>query len=343
MRLRRLKAPANHPVAYYHCLSRVVNREFVFGPTEKEQFILLMREYEAFCGVRVLTYCVLSNHFHLLVEVPQRPSELPEPRKILEKLDRLTGTATSADRVRQQIELFQQAGNAAGERALWERICALMWDVSAFMKLLKQRFTQWFNRIHNRKGTLWEERFRSVLVEGAGEVLTTMAAYIDLNPVRAGLVEDPKDYRWCGYGEAAGGGRQALEGLRAVIAGGERVQEGRRDLKEALAKYRLRLFGQGEEREGSTAEGRAIRKGFSREAVLAVVQARGRLSLPEYLRLRVRYFTDGGVLGTRVFVEGVFASLRERFGPKRESGARAMRGVEAELYTVRDLRLRILE
>ena len=65
--------------------------------------------------------------------------------------------------------------------------------------------------------------------------------------------------------------------------------------------------------------------------------------MPEYLRLRVRYFTDGGVLGTRRFVEGVFESLRERFGPKRKSGARAMRGVEAELYTVRDLRLRTLE
>ena len=135
----------------------------------------------------------------------------------------------------------------------------------------------------------------------------------------------------------------ALAGLRVVIAGGERVQETRRDLHEALAKYRVRLFGQGEEREGTTTDGQPIRKGFSREAVLAVVRARGKLSLPEYLRLRVRYFTDGGVLGTRVFVEEVFASLRERFGPNRESGARAMRGIKADLYTVRDLRLQILE
>ena len=122
MRLRRLKAPANHPVAYYHCLSRVVNRDFVFGPTEKEQFILLMREYEVFCGVRVLTYCILSNHFHILVEVPQRPSPLPEPHEILQKLDRLTGTALSADRARQQVELLRQAGAFAGERAFWGSI-----------------------------------------------------------------------------------------------------------------------------------------------------------------------------------------------------------------------------
>jgi REP element-mobilizing transposase RayT len=343
MRLRRLKAPAAHPVAYYHCLSRVVNRDFVFGPVEKEHFRLLMREYEAFCGVRVLTYCILSNHFHILLEVPQRPTQLPTPDEILDRLGHLSGTATSAELARQQMERFRQSGDVAGERAFWERICALMWDVSAFMKLLKQRFTQWFNRTRNRKGTLWEERFRSVLVEGAGEVLMTMAAYIDLNPIRAGLAEDPKDYRWCGYAEAAGGGGLAMEGLRVVMAGAERVGEKSQELQEALAKYRVRLFGQGEEREGTTAEGEPLRKGFRREAVLAVVKARGRLSMPEYLRLRVRYFTDGGVLGTRRFVEGVFESLRERFGPKRETGARPMRGVEAELYTVRDLRLRTLE
>ena len=67
-----------------------------------------------------------------------------------------------------------------------------MWDVSGYLQRLKQRFTQWFNRRKGRRGVLWEERFKSVLVEGSGDPLSTMAAYIDLNPVRAGLVEDPK-------------------------------------------------------------------------------------------------------------------------------------------------------
>ncbi|MCK5924075.1 MAG: transposase, partial [Methylococcales bacterium] len=40
------------------------------GDVEKEQFVRLMRLYEAFCGVRVLSFCVMSNHFHILVEVP---------------------------------------------------------------------------------------------------------------------------------------------------------------------------------------------------------------------------------------------------------------------------------
>lgn len=80
-----------------------------------------------------------------------------------------------------------------------------MHDLSEFMKTVLQRFTRWFNRTHSRMGTLWEERFKSVIVE-SGMAARTMAAYIDLNPVWAGMVEDPADYRWSGYGEAVGGG-----------------------------------------------------------------------------------------------------------------------------------------
>lgn len=217
-----------------------------------------------------------------------------------------------------------------------------MWDVSAFMKLLKQRFTQWFNRQRGRKGTLWEERFKSVLVEGTGEVLATMAAYIDLNPVRAGIVKDPADDRWCGYAEAMSGSRRAQRGLRAVMAGGERMTEAQDKLHEAMAKHRVWLFGQGEEREGMTLHGQPLRPGFKREDLLAVVAARGRLALPEYLQQNVRYFANGAVLGTWGFVEGIFQVNRGRFGPRRKTGARAMRGVDAELFTVRDLQLRVM-
>jgi hypothetical protein len=91
-----------------------------------------------------------------------------------------------------------------------------MGDVSVFMKELKQRFSKWFNKERNRFGTLWAERFKSVLVEDQPGVVQTVAAYVDLNPVRAGLVKDPKDYRWCGYAEAVGGNETARRGLASV-------------------------------------------------------------------------------------------------------------------------------
>ncbi len=338
MRQRRLKAPASFPVAYYHCMSRVVNGDFVFGPLEREQFVRHLHEYEQFCGVRVLTYCILSNHFHILLEVPAKPTQPLTAEELITRLEALTSTAWSPGTVRQRIDMFRAAGDPEGERDFIERLCSTMWDVSGFLQRLKQRFTQWFNRQRGRRGTLWEERFKSVLVEGAGEPLATMAAYIDLNPVRAGLVNDPKEYRWCGYGAAAAGEQRARNGLRAVIALGERVAEDRIQLTEALAKYRVWLFGQGEEREGTTETGEPLRKGFRREDVLAVIAARGRVGLDEYLRLKVRYFADGAVLGTRGFVDEVFTALRDRFGSKREDGARRMGGLSPELYVIRDLR-----
>ncbi|HUF62247.1 MAG TPA: hypothetical protein VMN36_09245, partial [Verrucomicrobiales bacterium] len=72
-------------------------------------------------------------------------------------------------------------------------------------------------------GTVWEERFKSVLVEGAGQSaqgpggLAAVAAYIDLNAVRAGLVDDPAKYRWSSYGEAVAGDAEAREGLAVCL------------------------------------------------------------------------------------------------------------------------------
>jgi putative transposase len=338
MRKPRLKAPPHFPVAYYHCLSRVVDRRFVLGEAEKEQFVLFMREYERFCGVRVVTYCIMSNHFHILLEVPDRPEEALSDWELVKRLKGLSGM-NSASAVEQQLGWFRERGQEGAAEALRQRVLSRMWDVSAFMKLLKQRFTQWYNRRQGRQGTLWEERFKSVLVDGAGDVLATMAAYIDLNSVRAGIVEDPKDYRWCGYGEAMAGDKAACAGIRLAMRAASRREV---NAQESLSGYRVWVYGQGESREGVTEAGEPLRKGFTREEVMRVVGEKGRLPLGEYLRLRVRYFADGAVLGTRNFVDGVFASLRERFGPQRKDGARRLRGVQAELFSLRALRVRPL-
>jgi hypothetical protein len=66
------------------------------------------------------------------------------------------------------------------------------------------------------------------------------------------------------------------------------------------------------------------------------------LQLGEMLRHRVRYFTDGAVIGSKAFVDEAFQAARERFGPKRQSGARKLRGNGAAaagvLWSARDLR-----
>ena len=243
MRHPRLKAPPDHPAAYYHCISRVVNRDFVLGDEEREKFVKLMRRWERFCQVRVVAYCVMSNHFHLLVEVMPKPATSPTDEELLAHLGGTYGAGVIKE-LRDLMELMRSSGSAADLAALRESFLRRMWDISAFMKALKQQFTQWFNGRHARKGTLWEERFKSVLVEGAGEALATMAAYIDLNPVRAGLCDDPKDYRWCGYAAAVAGHKGARGGLGTVIEALNRPGE---NVRRVLAEYRVQLFGRGEQ------------------------------------------------------------------------------------------------
>jgi REP element-mobilizing transposase RayT len=187
---------------------------------EKEHFVQLLREAEEFCEVRILTYCLMSNHFHVLVEVPKAPEPhlRPSPERVLAKLAKLSGHQ-NVGLVRQRFEMYREARDEKGLAEYLATFHARLWDLSQFMKLVKQRFTLWYNLRVGRTGTLWEDRFKSVLVEGQGQALVTMAAYIDLNPVRAGLVKDPKDYRWSGYGEAVAG-KEAGEGGDSLAGDG---------------------------------------------------------------------------------------------------------------------------
>jgi hypothetical protein len=218
--------------------------------------------------------------------------------------------------------------------ALKKRFC----DLSLFVKEVKERFSRWFNKRRGRRGTLWMDRFKSVLVEGKGEPLRTMAAYIDLNPVRAGLVKDPKDYRWCGYAEALGGSRRAQRGLCKALG---KPVDGWKSAGTAGA-YRCLLHAEGREVKDAQNE-KVVSRGVTTESARAVLAEKGKLSPAELVRLRVRYFTDGVVLGSKAFVEGIFETQRERFGPKRKDGARRMAESDAPFYTLRHLRVRPLE
>jgi putative transposase len=354
MRRPRLKAPAFLPVAYYHCVSRVVNRDFVLGDAEKDKLVEYMRTYERLGGLRVLSYCIMSNHFHILVEVPQRPADadLPDDAALVARVRGCLGDKP-AGLLEWELSYHRGQGNHAAAEALLGKWLSRMWDVSAFMKVLKQRFSQWFNGRHARRGTLWEDRFRSVLVEGKGHALRAMAAYIDLNPVRAKICDDPKDYRWCGYAEAVAGGKEARQAVAFLAAldphGGTRPDAAATRPKEALRRWRCHLFGipESETRQAEESAKGAMagiyRNRIPRGKALEVLRQGGKLREADYLRCKVRYFSDGAVIGGKAFVEEMFAAFRDRFGPKRKDGARPLRGLagdspQEKLFNFRQLR-----
>jgi len=218
--------------ALYHCVSRVVDKRKILGFAEKEKFVLYMREYEAFCQVRILTYCVMGNHFHILVEVPEPPEDRGKSWSDERFLEHLT-TRYHDDEwlaIAARLRGYRKDGLHRKAEEYRDKFFVRMWDLSWFLRLLKQRFAQWYNyrgkpEPEKRDGYLWSDRFRSIIVE-SGRAARTMAAYIDLNPVRAGIVEDPAEYRWCGYGEAVAGGRLGELQEPGQRAGGHSPYEG---------------------------------------------------------------------------------------------------------------------
>ena len=274
--------------AYYHCVSRTVNGEMLFGDLEKETLRRMIGRAAAFSGVEVLTHCVMGNHFLVLARVPGEDD--PDDATLLRRCAELEPARPA--RLKALEAKLASGGPAAEELRI--RLRARMGDVSEFMKTLKQRFSIWFNANRGRFGTLWAERFKSVLVEGKAGALRTVAAYIDLNPVRAGLALDPKDYRFCGYAEAVAGNARALAGL-------ERVAGPRAPLRD----YRLLLFGKG------SAPGGGGAASFDRERAARVLNEEGGdLPLAEALRCRVRYFTDGLALGSAAFLRDLATGAR---------------------------------
>ena len=228
----------------------------------------------------------------------------------------------------------QQPDGNAQVQGLLDRYRRRMYDISVFIKELKGRFAQWFNQRHDRYGVLWAERFKSVLVEG-GEALAAVAAYIELNPVRAGLCADPKDYRYCGYAEAlANGSGLAREGIRTILGQPETIS-----WNELSREYRKYIFVKGSSRSANKAPA------FAPATAQRVVEEQdGEIPLPQRLLCRIRYFTDGVILGSQSFVESLFGRLRLKLGYKRHRAPTCLSALGSlSLWVFRDSRVRAVD
>jgi len=281
----------------------------LFGEMEKEvlrQYIWQVAEY---CGIQVISYTVMSNHFHVELNVPKR--QTVDDAVLLRRYRTLHSRPTPRNLLR--LAAVERILAEDGSRAAQWRAhqLAMMGDVSRFMQLLKQRFSIWFNRTHERFGTLWAERYKSVLLEMARPVLRLVSVYNDLNCVRAGLTNDSKEYRFCSYAEAVSGNQRAREGIQLVM--------GIDNWDEAHAAYRQALFATG-------ARPRDGKASIPATTVDSVIAAGGRLPLAELMRCRIRYLSDGAVLGSAAFVAEQIAHYRGITGAGQKTTAVSLRG-----------------
>jgi len=356
----------------YHVVSRVVDKDMKLGEVERDYFIGLMHDYAAFCGVKLLSWVVMSNHFHILVEVPPVDKENMSPEEVFERLSYIWGEGYMV----KARELFRECETEKEVRAFCDKVTYRMGDLREYMKSIKQQFTLWFNRRHEREGTLWEGAYRSVIVEGdvplevvkriegegdrgeswesktrevamdydgggdgAGyEVMSDaariVAAYIDLNPVRAGMVKDPADYRWSSYGAAVEGDSAARAGLARLWSRGE---------ESAMAAHRVLVFDAGSEEHVPEDGEKSKRVGIPREKVEEVVRQGGKLPMKVFLRVKVRYLTAGAIIGSREFIRKVYEGRKAVLGENRSRISTPMRhGEWGGLHVFRNLGKKII-
>jgi hypothetical protein len=200
-------------------------------------------------------------------------------------------------------------------------------NLSEFVREIKVGFARYYNRRHNRRGYFWGDRFKSVIVE-KGETLVNCLAYIDLNPLRAGLVNRPEDYRWnsLGYHVQTNNRDNFLStdfGLKEfnVKSEKERIRRYRRYVYEAGALDRP------EKGKPKVIGNRILEKERKREF---------ELSRHDRFRYRTRYFTDSGVIGSKEFVSKTYLRFKHVFNSKNDKTPKAIKGLSG-VYSLKRL------
>lgn len=260
MRQARLKI--DEQPTWYHCYNRIAGTRYdlPFGDIEKEQFVRLLRRVSILYTVEVVAYQVMSNHFHLLVYAPA-----DEP---------------DADEMCRRFKAFH-----GGRRTLepdsptCRRWQARSRDISWFMRHLQQLFTGWYNRTRpvRRRGSLWADRFKHTLLE-SGLAVWACWTYIENNPVRARMVEQVADYRFCSHGYWLQSGRHPFSG----------------NVRRTALPMLWDLFGLQDLSEIRAAMGKALAGKVDREADSA--------GFTFSVQRRVRHWTQGLVIGSQLYV-----------------------------------------
>ena len=280
----------------YHVMSRTALDGFVMGDVEKEYLLQLIKRLSKVYFTEVLGFCLMGNHFHLLIRMG-------------------TGEEHDDDEIKRRFSLYygedRQINASDGQipyfREKWG-------SLSEYMKEVKQGFSRFYNRRHGRKGFFWSERFKSVIVDN-GETLINCLAYIDLNPIRAGIVEKPEKYRWCSLGYHLQ--RKNEGGLLSLDFGLKEF--GVKETAERLRYYREFIY----ERGGLNPTEKERKKDFE-------------LNKFDRFRYRTRYFTDSAIIGSRAFVERVYQPFKHHFLSKHEKRPKLVKGLSG-VYSLKRL------
>jgi len=293
--------------AIYHAMSRTALDGFPLRDVEKDFLLDLIKRLSKLYLVEILGFCIMGNHFHLLVKM------FPEFK------------FTDDDIKKRYVEFYGDEGAFAdGRLPFWRQKLS---NLSEFIREIKVGFARYYNRRHSRRGYFWGDRFKSVIVEN-GETLINCLAYIDLNPLRAGLVDRPEEYRWnsLGYHVQTNNRDKFLStdfGLKEYNAksGKERIRRYRRYVYEAGSLNKT------EKGSVKVIEDKVLEKERHRDF---------ELSRSDRFRYRTRYFTDSGIIGSKEFVAQNYQRFKHLFYSKHEKKPKPVKGLEG-MYSLKRL------
>jgi REP element-mobilizing transposase RayT len=304
-RTQRLKI--NDETAVYHVMSRTALDGFPLGDVEKDFMMDLFKRYSTLYFVEILGFCLMGNHFHLLVRM------FPDHK------------FTDEDIKKRFVGFYGDERVFAD--GLIPSLREKLSNLSEFVREIKVGFARYYNRRHHRRGYFWGDRFKSVIVEN-GETLINCIAYIDLNPLRAGIVVRPEEYRWnsLGYHVQTNNRDNFLStdfGLKEFNAKSkkERIRRYRRYIYEAGA------VNQPEKGKVKIINGMVLEKERNREF---------ELSRSDRFRYRTRYFTDSGIIGSKEFVSSNYQRFKHLFYSKHEKKPKPIKGLDG-MYSLKRL------
>jgi hypothetical protein len=197
-------------------------------------------------------------------------------------------------------------------------------SLGSFIKDIKQGFSRYYNGKHNRKGFFWAERFKSVIVQ-EGHTLVNLLAYVDLNPIRAGIVKRPEDYRWSSLGHnVQTGNKDELLSLDFGLLDWEGDNP-----QEIVRKYREFVYETGavDAGKGTVIDQKVVNRERKRKY---------KVSRTERFLYRSRYFTDAGIIGSKEFVGEVFDQVKHMLRSKNERRFKPVGGIEG-VYSMKRL------
>lgn len=190
LRLKR----CDNGIAYYHLMSRTNDKRLLFTKgAVKTCMIETLRRAATFSGIRLCAYAALDNHFHVICEVTRGEDPVP-PDELVRRYAVLKGERAA----KVLAKLWRDLATAGMDAELaieYDRLRRRMNDISEFMKTFKEMFDREFKRVRRYYGSIWSGRFKSTMIE-SGEYLSVCKRYVLMNPVRAGLVAQVKDYHW---------------------------------------------------------------------------------------------------------------------------------------------------